>query len=150
MWAEIAQLAADDALAILLTTHYLDEADRLAQRVAIVDRGRIVADGSPDALKGELRGDAVRLEWHEAPEETHVRATLGGLPGVRDVVIDGPRLSTRADDGAAALPVLLAALEAAGIPAATATVARPSLDDVYLRYAGRRFAQPHVTAGGAR
>ncbi|TDD96064.1 ABC transporter ATP-binding protein [Actinomadura rubrisoli] len=167
MWAEIARLAGDDALAILLTTHYLDEADRLARRVAIVDRGRVVAEGTPDALKGELRGDAVHLEWREAPDEALARAALGRLPGVRDVLVDGPRLSARADDGAAAVPAVLAALDHAGIPAAAATVARPSLDDVYLRYAGRRFAQADaapaseapaqgtaaadaVTAGGAR
>ncbi|WP_067468855.1 ABC transporter ATP-binding protein [Actinomadura macra] len=150
MWAEIARLAGDDALAILLTTHYLDEADRLARRLAIVDRGRVVAEGTPDALKGELHGDAVHLEWREAPDEPRVRAVLGRLPGVRDVIVDGPRLSARTDDGAAAVPAVLAALDQAGMPAAAATVARPSLDDVYLRYAGRRFAQADVAeTGGA-
>ncbi|TDD82980.1 ATP-binding cassette domain-containing protein [Actinomadura darangshiensis] len=160
MWAEIARLAGDDALAILLTTHYLDEADRLARRVAIVDRGRVVAEGTPDGLKGELRGDAVHVQWQEAPPEAPVREALDRLPGVREVVLDGTRLSTRADDGAAAVPAVLAALDQAGVPAAAATVARPSLDDVYLRYAGRRFAQADgadaagpaepATAGGAR
>ncbi|TYB39299.1 ATP-binding cassette domain-containing protein [Actinomadura chibensis] len=157
MWAEIARLAGDDALAILLTTHYLEEADRLARRLAIVDRGRVVAEGTPDGLKGELRGDAVHVEWAEAPPEPLVRAALDRLPGVREVVVDGPRLSARADDGAAAVPAVLAALDQAGAPAAAATVARPSLDDVYLRYAGRRFAQADAAqapapaaAGGAR
>jgi len=97
----------------------------------------VVAEGSPDALKGELRGDAVHLEWREAPTEAALREAL---PGVRDLTIDGTRASVRTDDGAAAVPVLLAALDRAGMPAASATVARPSLDDVYLRYAGRRFA----------
>jgi ABC-2 type transport system ATP-binding protein len=151
MWAEIARLAGDDALAILLTTHYLEEADRLARRLAIVDRGRVVVEGTPDALKGELRGDAVHVEWREAPPEPRVREALGRLPGVREVVVDGPRLSARADDGASAVPVVLAALDQAGVPAAAATVARPSLDDVYLRYAGRRFAHAETAAaGGAR
>jgi ABC-2 type transport system ATP-binding protein len=154
MWAEIARLAGDDSLAILLTTHYLDEADRLAGRLAIVDRGRIVAEGSPDALKAELRGDAVHLELREIPDEQRVRSVLDSLPGVREIVLDGRRLSARADDGAAAVPVTLAALDQAGLSVATVTVARPSLDDVYLRYAGRRFAQTDtpaaVAAGGAR
>jgi ABC-2 type transport system ATP-binding protein len=61
MWAEIGRLAAAEGLTILLTTHYLEEADHLASRLAIVDRGRIVAEGTPDELKGELRGDAVHL-----------------------------------------------------------------------------------------
>jgi ABC-2 type transport system ATP-binding protein len=147
MWAEIARLAADDELAILLTTHYLEEADRLADRVAIVDRGRIVAAGTPDALKGELRGDAVHLEWSEPPDEAGVRAALHGVAGVRDIVLDGPRVHVRTDDGPTALPALLAALDRAGRPAAAATVARPSLDDVYLRYAGQRFAQVEDSAG---
>ncbi|WUI03778.1 ATP-binding cassette domain-containing protein [Spirillospora sp. NBC_00431] len=152
MWAEIARLAGDDALAILLTTHYLDEADRLARRLAIVDRGRVVAEGTPDALKGELRGDAVHVEWADPPPEPLAREALGRLPGIREIVIDGPRLSARADDGASAVPAVLAALDQAGVPAAAATVARPSLDDVYLRYAGRRFAQADApsSAGGPR
>jgi ABC-2 type transport system ATP-binding protein len=154
MWAEIARLAGDDSLAILLTTHYLDEADRLAGRLAIVDKGRIVAEGSPNALKAELRGDAVHLELSEPPDEQRVRSLIGALPGVREIVLDGRRLSARADDGAAAVPIALAALDQAGLSVATVTVARPSLDDVYLRHAGRRFAQSDspvaAIVGGAR
>ncbi|NVI93055.1 ATP-binding cassette domain-containing protein [Actinomadura sp. BRA 177] len=151
MWAEIARLAGDDALAILLTTHYLDEADRLAQRLAIVDNGRVVVTGTPDDLKGELHGDAVHIEWQEAPPEPLVREALGRLPGVNEIVLDGRRLSARTGDGASAVPAVLAALDQAGVPAAAATVARPSLDDVYLRYAGRRIADTEpATAGGAR
>ncbi|NUR73171.1 MAG: ATP-binding cassette domain-containing protein [Hamadaea sp.] len=138
MWAEIARLAADDALAVVLTTHYLDEADRLAARLAIVDSGRIVAEGEPEVLKGELRGDAVHLTLRQAAG-TGVLALLGDLPGVRETTVDGVTVSARADDGAAAVPGILAALDRAGVPVAAVTVARPSLDDVYLRYTGRRF-----------
>ncbi|HXA61274.1 MAG TPA: ATP-binding cassette domain-containing protein [Streptosporangiaceae bacterium] len=148
LWAEIGRLAGDDSLAILLTTHYLDEADRLAGRLAIVDHGRIVAEGTPDALKAELRGDAVHLEMSSVPDEELVRSAIGAVPGIREVVLDGVRLSARADDGPAAVPMILAALDRAGVPVASVTVARPSLDDVYLRYAGRRFA--HADTGGAQ
>lgn len=151
MWAEIARLAGDDDLAILLTTHYLDEADRLARRLAIVDKGRVVVTGTPDGLKGELNGDAVHVEWREAPPEPLVRDALGRLPGIGEITLDGRLLSARTADGASAVPAVLAALDQAGVPAAAATVARPSLDDVYLRYAGRRLADAElVTAGGAR
>jgi ABC-2 type transport system ATP-binding protein len=138
LWAEIARLAADDSLAVVLTTHYLDEADRLAARLAIVDRGRIVAGGTPEALKGELRGDAVHLRLRQSAG-AEVRALIDRLDGVRETTVDGVTVSARADDGAAAVPGILAALDHAGVAVAAVTVARPSLDDVYLRYTGRRF-----------
>ncbi|MFF4801949.1 ATP-binding cassette domain-containing protein [Streptomyces sp. NPDC001351] len=160
MWEEIDRLAGEEGLTILLTTHYLEEADRLAERIAIVDRGRVVVEGTPDSLKGELRGDAVHLELREPVGEagrTLLKGALGALPGVHEVLIDGRRVSVRADDGAAAVPALLGALERAGVGVAAATVARPSLDDVYLRYAGRRYSEADaeatgnlVLAGGAR
>ncbi|MGP9021813.1 ATP-binding cassette domain-containing protein [Streptomyces sp. BR1] len=149
MWEEISRLAGDEGLTILLTTHYLEEADRLAERIAIVDRGRVVVEGTPDELKGELRGDAVHLELREAVgggSGRLLRDALGGLPGVHEILIDGRRVSARADDGAAAVPALLGALERAGAAVASATVARPSLDDVYLRYAGRRFSEAEAAA----
>ena len=155
MWEEIGRLAGEEGLTILLTTHYLEEADRLAERVAIVDRGRVVVAGTPDALKGELRGDAVHMELRQAVGDagrTLLTGALRALPGVHEVLVDGTRISVRSDDGAASVPALLAALEQAGVGVATATVARPSLDDVYLRYAGRRYSEAAGPAlvGGVR
>jgi ABC-2 type transport system ATP-binding protein len=141
MWEEIGRLAGDEELAILLTTHYLDEADRLAARLAIVDSGRIVVEGTPDQLKGELRGDAVHIELrHNTDDVADARRAVAALPGVRDVAADGRRLRARADDGAATVPAALAALDRIHASVASVTVARPSLDDVYLRHVGRRFA----------
>ena len=156
MWEEIGRLSAAEGLTILLTTHYLEEADRLASQLAIVDRGRIVAEGTPDELKGELHGDAVHLEMTGHPGSELVLAALAPVTAVREVRVEGNSVSARADEGATAIPSVLAALETAGVPVRAATVARPSLDDVYLRYAGRRFAEadqsPAVPAlsGGSR
>ena len=156
MWEEISRQSTAEGLTILLTTHYLEEADRLASRLAIIDRGQIVAAGTPDELKGELHGDAVHLELASHTAREHVLAALAPVTAVREVRVEGNRVSARADEGATAIPGVLAALEGAGVPVRAATVARPSLDDVYLRYAGRRFAdadQPHATpalSGGTR
>jgi ABC-2 type transport system ATP-binding protein len=134
LWREIERLRRE-GLTILLTTHYLEEADRLASELAIVDRGRVVAGGTPDALKAELRGDSIHVELASAVNG----ARLDALPGVRELVVEGASLRARADEGARAVPAVLAALEARGMEVASVTVARPSLDDVYLRHAGRSF-----------
>ena len=138
LWIEVQRLAAD-GLTILLTTHYLEEADRLAGQVAIIDRGRIVARGTLDELKSELRGDAIVVELRESLRNEHASAVLERLDGVHDPTMTGRTLRARADDGARSVPSVLAALDAAGLGVASVTVARPSLDDVYLRYTGRAY-----------
>jgi ABC-2 type transport system ATP-binding protein len=141
MWQEIARLAGAEGMTVLLTTHYLEEADRLARRLAIVDRGRVVASGTPDELKGELRGDVVQVRLPAGADASRVRRVLAELPQVRDVVIAGRDVSARSDDGAAAVPAVLAHLQRAGVSASSVAVARPSLDDVYLRHTGRRYSE---------
>jgi ABC-2 type transport system ATP-binding protein len=138
LWAEVRRLS-DEGLTILLTTHYLEEADRLAGQVAIIDRGRIVARGTPEALKSELRGDAIVVELSDSVRNGHASAVLELLDGVHEPSIAGRTLRARADDGARSVPAVLAALDAAGVGVASVTVARPSLDDVYLRHTGRAY-----------
>ncbi len=144
MWQEISRLAAVDKMTVLLTTHYLEEADRLADRVAIVDHGRVVAEGEPERLKQELKGDVVNIELPAGADRQDARMARRGIPAIRDVSVADDSVSARADDGAAAVPAVLARLAAAGLPAKSVAVARPSLDEVYLRYAGRRYTE--VTA----
>ena len=147
MWSEIERLTGEEGLTILLTTHYLEEADRLARRLAIVDQGKVVAQGSPDELKSELHGDAVHIELDAPEADGRVAAALAPLSEVHDVVVERGRLvHARTDNGARAVPVMLQALEAQGLPVASVTVARPSLDDVYLMYTGRRFAEADTAA----
>jgi ABC-2 type transport system ATP-binding protein len=140
MWGEIERLARDEQMTILLTTHYLDEADRLASQLAIVDRGRIVAEGTPDELKAELEGDTIQVELAEVDHAAAQRA-LEDVAGVGHASVDGRTLRARARNGAVAIPAVLTALDAHGVRAASVTLARPSLDDVYLRHAGRAFHQ---------
>ncbi|MGA4948178.1 ATP-binding cassette domain-containing protein [Streptomyces lydicamycinicus] len=138
MWHEIARMADDEQMTVLLTTHYLDEADHLADRLAIVDHGRVVAAGTPEELKSALRGDAVQVELAEG--DSQARAVLERVPELREITVDGCTVRGRTDDGARALPPVLAALEEAGIGVTSATLSRPSLDDVYLRHTGRSLA----------
>jgi ABC-2 type transport system ATP-binding protein len=138
MWEELERLAAQESLTVLLTTHYLEEADQLADRLAIVSRGRVVVEGAPDDLKRELRGDAVTVELVDGrgPDaEVAVRA----VRQVHEASADGKLLRTRVEDGGRAVPGILSALESRGIGVASVTVSRPSLDDVYLHYTGRDF-----------
>lgn len=140
MWRHIDQLAKQEQMTIWITTHYMDEADNLTAQLAIVDRGRIVAQGSPDELKRQVSGDALHVELSE-PDEQGARAALEHVAGISELDIEGRTLRARALDGGAAVPVVLAALEARRVKVATVTVARPSLDDVYLRFAGRAFEE---------
>jgi ABC-2 type transport system ATP-binding protein len=146
MWEEIERLT-DAGLTVLLTTHYLEEADRLAAQLAIVDRGKVVAEGSPEALKRDLRGDAIHVELVAGGDETKVRDALATVPGIDEILVDERALHARAEDGARSVPAVLAALEAAAVEVASVTVARPSLDDVYLRFTGRTFRAAEAQAG---
>ena len=135
MWPEIERLAGEEGLTILLTTHYLEEADRLARRLAIVDQGRIVAEGTPDELKSELRGDAVHVELERAPRPTGASPRRWRRPARR------ARRRRRARPPAARARRQRRPRRAGrccrpsrrdGVTVASVTVARPSLDDVYL------------------
>jgi ABC-2 type transport system ATP-binding protein len=139
LWAELEVMARTEQMTVLLTTHYLEEADRLANNLAIVDHGRIVVTGTPDELKNGLHGDAIFVELSP---ETDLVAALGVLERVTvlgDVIVDGRTLRGRAAVGATALPQVLGALDDASLRVASATVARPSLDDVYLKHTGHSF-----------
>jgi ABC-2 type transport system ATP-binding protein len=139
MWVEVERLAAAENLTILLTTHYLEEADRLAERVAIVSRGRVVVEGTPEHLKRNLEGESVTVELQEGNGKLELaHSVIGDITG--DAHVDGQHIRVRVPNGAQAIPVILGALDDAGIDVVAVTTARPSLDDVYLHYTGREFS----------
>ena len=146
MWVEVERLAEQERLTILLTTHYLEEADRLAERVAIVSRGEIVVQGTPEELKRGLHGEAVTVELADGRGED-AAAIVSALDGAAETSLEGRLLRTRVPNGAQAVPAILSALEARGVRVASVTTHRPSLDDVYLHYTGREFAAEDVAAG---
>jgi len=140
MWAEIERMTHTDNVTVLLTTHYLEEADRLASQIAIVDRGRVVAAGTPSGLKDSLHGDGLVVETADDDAVGTAAAVTSRVPGLREITTEGRAVRARtAAPAAVVLPELLSALEAAGVRVATATLARPSLDDVYLSLTGHTF-----------
>lgn len=149
MWAEIRRLSAEDALTVVLTTHYMEEADRLADELLIVAGGRVVVSGTPDRLKAALNGDAVRVTLIE-PDAARVRRAIAPLPGLRDVVVEVSgvegTLVARTDDASAAVGAVIAALDGAGVRFGAVSAAHPSLDDVYLHAVGRTYSQEGATA----
>ncbi len=161
LWHHIRSLRDDLGVTILITTHYLEEADALADRILVMDDGRIVADDTPDALKARIAGDQVVFTFTApaaAPADLS-EVSLGDLAAaarraveVRDVTVDGQGLRVVVEDGAASAPALLRALDAAGHPPATVTITRPSLDDVFLTLTGHSLreetdASASATAG---
>ena len=147
MWEELAVLAREELLTILLTTHYLEEADALTHRLAIVSRGRIVVEGTAEELKGSLQGEAVVVELSDGAIEG-AAAVVRALEEVREVSTDGSLLRSRVANGARAVPTILAALDGRGIAVEAVTMHRPSLDDVYLHYTGRDFRSEDEAGGG--
>jgi ABC-2 type transport system ATP-binding protein len=137
MWAEIDDLAGVERMTVLLTTHYLDEADRLADRLAIIDHGRVVVEGTPDALKSELHGDTLQVDIAESGRFDDARAVLAGLGELTSLQIHESGLRARTSVGARVVGAVVNALELAGIDTTSVMVSRPSLDDVYLRHVGR-------------
>jgi ABC-2 type transport system ATP-binding protein len=141
MWVEVERLAEQESLTILLTTHYLEEADRLAERVAIVSRGEVVVEGTPEELKAGLRGELVTVEivGVDGRIEEAAQVVLK-VDGASEVGFEGQYVRTRVPNGANAIPTILSALEEQGFPVASVTTSRPSLDDVYLHFTGRDFS----------
>jgi ABC-2 type transport system ATP-binding protein len=148
LWAEVERLAQQESLTILLTTHYLEEADRLAERVAIMSRGKIVVEGTPEELKANLRGELVTVELGgENGRIEDAAEIVRSIDGATEVGVDGRLVRARVPNGAQAIPTILSTLDGRGYQVESVTTARPSLDDVYLHYTGRDFATED--AGGS-
>jgi ABC-2 type transport system ATP-binding protein len=137
LWDRIAALRATGTT-VFLTTHYLEEADALCDRVAIIDHGEIVACGAPRALKREIAGESVLLSLRDTGEEVRrAEERLRAASFVRELTVDGAELRLYVQDGPTALPQLLRLLDADGISPRSLSLSEPTLDDVFMRYTGR-------------
>jgi ABC-2 type transport system ATP-binding protein len=141
LWSHVLRMRAEHGTTVVLTTHYLDEADAVAERVVVIDHGRVIADGTPDELKGKVSGDLVSLTTATADAARAAAEAAGRLPGTTAVETDGTEVRLRVPRGDAVLPELLRALDAAGAPLTGVRVQRPTLDDVFLTLTGRSLRE---------
>jgi ABC-2 type transport system ATP-binding protein len=141
LWEHILRLHKQHGTTIFLTTHYLDEADNMAERVLIVDHGRVIADDTPEKLKADLAGDRIMLTACGEADAARAAEIARHLPSAHDLAVDATGIDLRVTRGTAALPELLRALEAAGVHVLTAEVRRPTLDDVFLALTGRSLRE---------
>jgi len=137
LWGHVRALRDDRAGTVFLTTHYLDEADALCDRLLVIDHGRIVASGTPEQLKRQVSGDAVVLTLTDPGQQGQARDVLATLPGADEPTADGGVVQVHVTDGGATLPQLLRELDARAITLDGVEVRRPTLDDVFLAMTGR-------------
>ncbi len=142
MWDEVRRLRAE-GMTVFITTHYLEEADALCDRIAIIDNGEIVAEGTPDQLKHEISGDVVTVGL-DGDDSTSEKATdlLKNMSFIRQLeASEDAGLRLYVDDGATAIPQILRTLDGSGIPFGRMELSRPSLDDVFLAKTGRSLRE---------
>jgi ABC-2 type transport system ATP-binding protein len=137
IWEEVRRINAEGAT-VFLTTQYLEEADKLCDRLAIIDNGQIVAEGTPAQLKAEMGHDVVSVSV-DAGEVGATEAALAGLSGLERVVAEADGLALYVEDGASSIPEVVRRLEREQIRAVAISVAQPTLDDVFLKATGRRL-----------
>ena len=138
LWEHVLRLRDQLGTTVFLTTHYLEEADTKAERVVVIDHGRIIADDTAERLKANLAGDQLTVVTDNAARAARI---ADRIPLAREVVVDGDAVRLRVPDGSAVLPVLLRALDAATVDVRTAEVRRPTLDDVFLALTGRSLRE---------
>jgi ABC-2 type transport system ATP-binding protein len=146
VWDVVRSLVAGGTT-VLLTTHYLDEADQLADQICVIDRGRVIADGTPDALKGRIGGSRIDVVVHSSQELPAAAEVLERVCGAdAEIQPDHRRASAPAADRVAVLGEVLRALEAAGIDAEDTAVRKPTLDEVFLTLTGEKPEAEEVAA----
>jgi ABC-2 type transport system ATP-binding protein len=149
LWEHIRGLREERGTTVFLTTHYLDEADALCDRILVIDHGSIVAEGTPDELKSRVGGDVLTVTVEHPGQAERVAALVGALPGAEPPQVAGTRVIGRVPQGGSALVRLVRELDAADLAVAGIESRRPSLDDVFLSLTGRSLREEGAPAAGA-
>ena len=135
LWDEVARLSRDDGVTVFLTTQYLEEADALANRVGIIDPGKIVAEGTPTALKAEIGRSSVEIEPHDATRLADLERVLASFG--EPIATRGTSASVRLNEGVSDVTAIVRALDGEGIAVHQLRLREPTLDDVFLKQTGR-------------
>ncbi len=138
IWDEVRRINSGGAT-VFLTTQYLEEADQLCHRLAIIDDGRIVAEGTPAQLKAEMGHDVVSVALESAGDLSATEAALSGLPGLERIVVEPNALVLYVEDGASSIAEVVRRLDRGDLRVGAISVSRPTLDDVFLKATGRRL-----------
>ncbi|MDA4128341.1 MAG: ATP-binding cassette domain-containing protein [Thaumarchaeota archaeon] len=144
MWTYLGKLNKDEGITIFLTTQYMEEADKLCRQVSIIDRGQIVASGSPSELKQEIGADAITLSFAEDDErnggaKAKARELLAAIPGVGNIVDSDSGMTVYAKDASSMIVDIVRAFDANQLHLSSINLSRPSLDDVFLKHTGHRI-----------
>ncbi len=145
LWEHVLNLRRETGMTIFLTTHYLDEADTMAERVMVMDNGRLIADDTPARLKANLAGDRITVTVSVADASAAAELAVN-LPQARDVSVHGGTIAVTVGEGEALLPEFIRRLHERGTDIATASVRRPTLDDVFLGLTGRSLRETEAAA----
>jgi len=147
-WRYIRDLRARDHVTIFLTTHYLDEADQLCDRLSVIDHGSLVASGVPSELKDRLGGDTIEVTSTDGP--TDLTDVLRAVPGITSVARAGPVYRLKCHRGETLVSKIALAIHPSGAEVTSVVVRKPSLDEVFLELTGRAYREEGDTNGGAR
>ena len=149
LWDHVRRLR-EHGTTVFLTTHYLEEADALCDRLMIIDHGKIVIEGSPRDLKRDVAGDAILLSLHDSDSVLlRAQSLLEGESYVREVNTEGDQLRLYVEDGSTALPKLMRLLDQERITLRSISLSEPTLDDVFLRETGRSLRDTGAGEGVA-
>jgi ABC-2 type transport system ATP-binding protein len=141
LWDHITRIRKASGMTIFLTTHYLDEADTMAERVMVMDNGALIADDTPARLKADLAGDTIHISVLCADQVASTAEIAQNLPDARETKVAGRDIAVTLKDGEAVLPEFIRRLHQSGIEAISARVVRPTLDDVFLGLTGRSLRE---------
>ncbi|MEM1989685.1 MAG: ATP-binding cassette domain-containing protein, partial [Candidatus Bathyarchaeia archaeon] len=139
VWERLSIFRKENGATIFFNTHYMDEADLYADEIAIINRGRIVALGTPESLKHSLGGEIISLEVEDSAFGSKVLEAIKGLDVVSDIIMGGNEVNIVSRDAEHSLPEIMDILRLNGVSVRRVSITKPTLDDVFLKYAGVRL-----------